>query len=110
LDYSGYLGDIVASWILVPCRRRSDPHRFGDRFSPGRNKARYRSRSIAMKPSEKDSCDRPSTHVDFPGTQKFFKLDGAWIVGSRNYRPKICLAEHGQGAESRRDDVEPSGY
>ncbi len=46
LDYRGYTSYPVASWILVSCGRRFDPHYFGDCGDSGNNQARDRSGSV----------------------------------------------------------------
>ena len=47
LDYRRYPTHLVASRILVPCRRRFDSHYFGDRCDCDNNQARDRSGCVS---------------------------------------------------------------
>jgi hypothetical protein len=51
LDYSDHPADIVASWILVPCRWRPNSYYFGDRCDSGDSQARHRSGSVDLVPN-----------------------------------------------------------
>ena len=83
LDYRRYLTHLVASRVLVPCRRRLDPYYFGDRCDCDNNQARDRSGCVG---SGRASCvagAAPGLVVKLRGIilqSDKTSVPGAWII------------------------------